>query len=261
MKNNFINPNKKGTIILSSYRSGGSRLSRFVDLVYKKIYGKKADFLAEFDIDATTPSTWQRDFNKFFFNTSTRYKVVLLNNPLSISYLLHTDKFGKLVKNFHVIYLERKNILNKLLSIGLWERFIATGMYDNTNLWTKENMLKFHNDTLSNPLPYKDVYTGLDLSTDHYPERKYLNHQLLVLNNNLRVNRYIQMTFNLIKVYYEDFENNDLQFLYNNLDQSYADKVIELYIHSDRKIPYISNNYLDYYDDITKECLKAWKIK
>ena len=43
---------------------------------------------------------------------------------------------------------ERKDKVNCFLSLPLWEQFIKTGLYDDNNDWTEENMEHFHKDRL-----------------------------------------------------------------------------------------------------------------
>ena len=44
--------------------------------------------------------------------------------------------------------------------MGLWERFIASGLFGHYDNWTKENMEQFHKDTLNRLLPPKEVGLG-----------------------------------------------------------------------------------------------------
>ena len=69
----------------------------------------------------------------------------------------------------------------------------------------------------------------------------------------------IQKEFNLPKIYYEDYEY-DKKYLASCFDEIDKEHILKVSKICDRKIPYISKNYLDYYSKRTKLCVSEWKL-
>ena len=132
--------NKKGTIILSHYRSGGTQLKLVIT------HCLKANDMGELDFDLETT-----DLKKDFYSklSEDSYSVTLINNPIVISWINNNkDVLKYLEKNFHIVGVKRKDKVKCLLSLGLWERLIASGLFESYDLWTKENMENFHKSVL-----------------------------------------------------------------------------------------------------------------
>ena len=125
----LYNKNKKGTIILSHYRSGGTQLKLILSAILK------ADDLSELDFDLNQTDL-REEFNSKLSNDN--YSVILVNNPITISWINNNqDIFEYLQENFHIVGLKRKDKVKCLLSLGLWERFIASGLFKDYKNWTK----------------------------------------------------------------------------------------------------------------------------
>ena len=150
--NRLYNKNKKGTIILSHYRSGGTQLKEVISNVLE------ADNLGEIDFDLNNTNFEDEFYSKLSLES---YGVILVNNPIVISWINSNDKALQYIKdNFQVVCLKRKDLVKSLLSLGLWERFILSGLFKSYKNWTKENMEQFHQDTLNNLLPPKESSTN-----------------------------------------------------------------------------------------------------
>ena len=228
----LYNPNKKGTIILSHYRSGGTQLLATLWLGI----GEK---------NTTNFSEWKgKDVDEFnnLLKSANKYSIILLNNPLSITKFYQNGLFNKLNDEYQIVVLERKNKVNCLLSYELWEKFIEEGLYENKeSKWDKDTMLNFHNKTIGK-LFIRDINERIkNFIMDIYFIQK------------------IQKEFNLPKIYYEDYEYDKkyLASCFDGIDKEHILKVSKI---CDKKIPYISKNYLDYYSKRTKLCVSEWKL-
>jgi len=186
-----VNPGKKGTVILSHYRSGGTQLVNTISNVIESEEnsgkgrlkkGYTLNFVGEVDFDWESEqpllSQWQGKIDDGW-NGGKDYKIMLINNPGVIDWLVSTKSaYGHtqmrlLCKEFEVMVLERQNKIQCITSLPLWERLIDEkagtihrGMkYENSELFNNEldvtdYMIKFHNKLLKNPIPATEITLG-----------------------------------------------------------------------------------------------------
>ena len=109
---------KKGIIILTHYRAGGTLLKQVLDSIFGFELKYKTEEVGEIDLiegsyDFDTKVDYDRLLKEKFETFDKGYKIILLNNPLLISYLSAIDYFSYLNDNFYIIHLERKDIKNQ----------------------------------------------------------------------------------------------------------------------------------------------------
>jgi hypothetical protein len=261
----MISFNKKGVIILTHYRSGGTLLRALIE---KYIPG--INNIGEIDfVEGTYDNDTKVDYKKliktvFEESKPKELKLIQLNNPLVISYLSAIDYFSYLNKNYHVIHLERKDIKKALLSLPLWEEKIKF-IKKHKELTKKDSKIKFHNYLLSNKISYENIYTGIHFDTPNNENyRNYLDYQLMLLTNRLHLNRYLQNKYNLFSLTYEDFESEPKEPFYKlfSIIQPNRDKLAAQLHDTQRhgKQQYINTDYLDYFDDKVKKVFEYWNI-
>jgi len=274
----MINFKKKGTVFLTHYRSGGTQLRVLLNALLGNQRDKEENAIeklsnlyydsyknmgeVDFTDDHRFPDKKRHDeiVTDFFYNEDCTYRIIQLNNPIVISYLYDKKHFKYITDNFEVIHLERKNKTNCLLSLALWERFIDTGWYKDRRKWTQENMQKFHDNLIKNPIPYYELYTGIHLDPGELYHDNYIEFQLMIFNNSVHTVRSIATEFNLQTIYYENYENNP-KFLYENYFKTQGfekQDVINVVEGSYQKIPYLTENYIDYYCITTKRIFEKW---
>lgn len=254
-----FNFDKKGIIILSNYRAGGTQFQQFVEVLTYQ-HGLVPFTCGEIDTSFFDyPLSYTENQLNGIYDD--KFKIYLLNNPIAISALNANNKFEDLIDNYEFVYLYRKNTVNSLLSLGLWEEFIKVGLFKNRNLWTDINMHNFHNNLIEHPIPFTDVTLGF--STDVFRSTdlvKDFNFKCMVFSNQVRLNKFIANKFNMQEVSYEEYEFEPENFFKSRLTyltEESKDKIRKTYRY---KIPYVSENYLDYYDNITKLYLKEWGL-
>jgi len=222
---------KKGTIVLSHYRSGGTQLLSTIWLCI----GEK---------NTTNFSEWKGDGVSEFcelLDSADKYSLVLLNNPIVLAKFYQNGLFNKLKDDYHIVVLERKDKVKCLLSYELWEAFIKSGLFKDKNNWTEKNMQDFHNKTIDS-IKIKNVDTRIkDFVMDIHLLQK------------------LQQDLDLPKIYYEDFEydRNYLKSWFVGIDEEHILKVSKI---CEQKIPYVSKNYLDYYTDVVKNSIREWRL-
>ena len=205
---NLIDKNKKGTIILSHYRSGGTQLKTTIE---KALITSNIDFidLNEINLNVEIGTSFDKQLNELL--TSDRYTLVLLNNPLTINYIYTKQMFKQLSEDFVIVGLKRKDKLKTLLSMGVWEELIHQGLFHKENI-TESEMVEFHNNLLENKLPYHTIHLGWEndiFSTDkNVSPRFYLNYLLKIYFDECRLLDNTISEFNIPTIYYEDYEYN-----------------------------------------------------
>ena len=248
--NKLYNKNKKGTIILSHYRSGGTQLKLIISNILN------ADDMGELDFNLELT-----DLKKDFYSKLSKndYSVALINNPIVISWINNNqDIFEYLQENFHIVGLKRRDSVKCLLSLGLWERLIASGLFDSYDLWTKENMEQFHKDVTEDLLPPKEVGIGYRsiVESSHHSHHSHLHQIVKIYLDELSVLEKLCQRYGVDFIHYEDYEFNKkflVDYFPNICD---ASKTIEdTYLG---KIPYVSSDYLVYYEDSVRKILKSW---
>ena len=119
----LFDTNKKGTIIFSHYRSGGTQLKLVVRntlINHFKIPCKDSGEL-EFDLENQIKSkqfydtinfkSWKNHHDKQKFDDDS-YDVILINNPFTIQWIRNNPKELKYIKeNYCLVGVRRKNIL------------------------------------------------------------------------------------------------------------------------------------------------------
>ena len=248
--NKLHNKNKKGTIILSHYRSGGTQLKEVISNVLE------VDNLGEIDFNLNNTNFEDEFYSKLSLES---YGVILVNNPIVISWINSNDKALQYIKdNFQVVCLKRKDVVKSLLSLGLWERFILSGLFKSYENWTKENMEQFHQDTLDRLLPPKEVglgYKSIVENSDN-THHSHLNQVVKIFLDELNTLETISNKLSIDILFYEDYES-DKEFLVKYFPKyDKASKIIkDTYLG---KIPYVSSDYSVYYEDSVREILKSW---
>ena len=254
---NLINTNKKGTIVLSHYRSGGTQLKTTIK---RALELSNIDFidLDEINLNIENGVSFDKQLKDLF--TSDKYSLILLNNPLTINYIYTKEMFKQLSEDFVIVGLKRKDKLKTLLSLGVWEELIHQGLYHRTDV-TESEMVEFHNNLLENKLPYHTIHLGWEndiFATDesHSP-RFYLNYVMKMCFDECRLLDNIISEFNIPTIYYEDYEYNAsyLKKFFSNL------KIDTGFISgSNLKIPYHSRKFEQYYEPFVIDILKDWGL-
>ena len=262
----MINFNKKGTVILTYYRAGGTLLRDM--LVEIASYYTQVDNYGEIDFiegsyDFDTTVNYKHKIKNVFESFNQGYKIIQLNNPLVISYLFSINYFPKILENFEIIHLERKDFKKSLLSLPLWEELINEGLYDIEHM-NKENMLKFHKKLILNPIDHTRIYSGIHFDSpkdENY--RNFLDFQIMLFFNKVYFNRNIKNSFNFKTIFYEDFENELSSEFLELFNLAKIDKTLILKAFKDwskMKIPYVSQDYLVYFTKEVKEVFNYWDL-
>src|SRR5210317_459986 len=118
--------NKKGTIILSHYRSGGTQLLLTLTEILKGS-GIKISNFRELNFDTLSGKSYKVQTEEMIKHTN--YATILLNNSLVISHFYNQGYFDELYKNYNFVILERKDKLKSLLSLPVWEELIKKGLF------------------------------------------------------------------------------------------------------------------------------------
>jgi hypothetical protein len=255
---------KKGLIILSHYRSGGTQFRRMVvgGLEESNILNKQIEDFGEVNFEDYDDKP-ETIIDAFFKLDSNKFRVIQLNNALVLAYMLANGIFDKILDNFDLVTVMRKDKTKCLLSLPLWEKFIQSGLNDSNTLWTKENMLDFHNKLLAKPIEWNTIYNGVyheNLHTDKPSE--YLDKKILFFINSLSTLRHISKKYNSKIIFYEDYEFNKNYIVENYFLSFFGLFNIQKIVNDTYlwKIPYISNNYIDYFDSHVKKAFKEWGI-
>ena len=256
----ILNFNKRGIILLSHYRSGGTQLLNVLSTVLEDI-GIEHTNLGEIEVTADNLE-YPDIINKRYFNKEDeKYSIHLLNSPLAINQLYYSGQFDELHANYEIIYLEREDKTNCLLSLALWERFIGTGLFSDADTWTPDNMLNFHTSLIQDPISYQEVSLGMsDELYNKQSEIRVLNDKLQTFSNQICLLQNISRKLQLTTIKYEEYEHAP-DILYKKYFP-YVSETCKLAIQntSKHKIPYLTNNYIEYYDNKTAKALKIWGI-
>ena len=93
----IIDKNKKGTIILSHYRSGGTQLKSIILNVIGDEFSH--NYIGEINFDETQNNLIEQ-FESQMLHEDGIYDIILLNNPVVISFLYSTNRFEKLKEEY-----------------------------------------------------------------------------------------------------------------------------------------------------------------
>lgn len=256
----FFNFEKEGTIILSHYRSGGTQL-RSILRDTAGVLKKNPEDLGEVDFNLFSEEKLINQLTKITDKTD-RYKIIQLNNPMVISFLMAHDMFEEITTRYNVIHLERKNKRKNILSLGVWEELIKHKLYKDQSKWTGENFEKFHCTLVENPLSVGYIYLGVSSNVDVEPPEEYINSVFTQYMQIITMNRYIASTYGLLSITYEEYEEENREFFdkyLNKYGSEVEEKIYDMYKKTYRgKIPYFSKDFMDYYDSTVHKYIKEW---
>jgi hypothetical protein len=257
--------NKKGTIILSHYRSGGTQLLLTLTEMLTGSDIKISNF-REINFDTLSGKSYKTQTKEMIKHTD--YATILLNNSLVISHFYNQGYFDELYKNYNFVILERKDKLKSLLSLPVWEELIKKGLFHKdwkTQLEQTQDMVEFHNDLLNNKLDCRKLHLGWEndifqKSNEDGPNHYYyLNYLMKAYQDELNMLKILKSEYKLHTIYYEDYEfiPMNLSKYYLDFDKKVVDRVLK---DSYKKIPYIHTNFIDYFDKYTQKVLSDWKF-
>ena len=253
--------NKKGTIILSHYRSGGTQLQLSLKEVLR-VNNISYDNLGELDFDTLSGVSFTEQTSNMLKHKN--YAVILLNNSLVISHFYNSGYFDKLSKEYNLVVLERKDKEKALLSLPIWEELIKQKLFSKewkTPLEQTEDMINFHKKLLKNKINYKNLHLGWETqmfkSQDGQNEYYYLNYLMKAYQDEINMLHLLSIKYNLHTISYEEYEYSpiSLKKYYNDMEN--IDKVLN---HTNQKIPYIHTNFIDYYDEFVQVVIKDWNL-
>lgn len=264
----LFNFKKEGTIILSHYRSGGTQL-RHILCNSLWAFNKEYEDMVEVDFDIFTDIPLKEQLG-MIYNKSDKYKVIQLNNPMVISFLMAYEKFDEIIDRYNVVHLERKTKRKNILSLGVWEELIKHKLYGDRKKWTGENFENFHCELVKNPLNVGYIYLGVTNNMEVEPPEEYINGIFTQYMQIISMNRYITSTYGLLSISYEEYEEENNEFYdkylkkYENLVQrgpkkTQHDNLYDTYSKTFLgKIPYFSKDFMDYYDETVHRWIKEW---
>lgn len=257
----LVDFNKKGTVILTHYRSGGTQLRSVIDGAIRQ-YKRVTNNVGEVDIDFNSIDL-DNQLEYIFHPPEGEYSIIQLNNPHTIAYLVASNRFKELLDLYHFVHVERRNKENCVLSLPLWEQFIHAGLYEDYDLWTEENMRNFHNELIEKPIGFNKVYLGnhlpltIDVRCNPY---EYLNLTLTYFVSHINLLRKLTSDFKIHSLEYEVYEE-DCTVLHQIYFQDIANEQFLKYLKDrNKKIPYIEKEYVKYYDNKTQEVFKLWNL-
>lgn len=257
-----IDFNKKGIIILSTYRSGGTQLLRFLDFICEQHFEYQTHkFEAKGEIDVSLDGDVFTTSLHTLYPDDGKFNLFLLNNPISILALYNNNSFGHLVRDYNFIYLSRLNAANGILSLGLWEALIGSGLYKKHPDISEEEMRIFHNRLLEQPLSYFDVTLGHKGAQIDEDTLESVSSKLMTWTYHHSIIRLLAEKFSMVTMFYEEYEYDSTNFV--NTYFPWANEKTREYIRESYryKIPYISNDYRDYYKKDIIQLFTEWGIK
>ena len=257
--NKLIDLSKKGTIILTHYRSGGTQLRRIL-VQYCNNFNIENKDVGEIDLDILSDKDYSEQL-QYLFEPDTYY-IVQLNNPMTISLLYSNGKFEELSSIYNIVYLERKNKRNSILSMPIWEELIDSKLFPDSSKWTEENMKNFHDKLLKKQLSHWYVYLGLPHNMNFEPKEQYLNNILMYYTQLLALTRYLKSEYKLYSIYYEDYEEYNDTFFEQHFKSNFTEEFKKLVKSTYKsKIPYHNKDFSIYFDEFTNKTLNYWNIK
>jgi hypothetical protein len=253
----LIDTTKKGTIILSHYRSGGTQLKSIL-LSALGVQRIPSNYIGEIDFDETRDDFYEQ-FHSQMTHVDGIYDIILLNNPVVIAFLHNNRSFEKLKQDYNIIMLERKNKENVLLSLVLWQHLITEGLYKSYKLQTPEAMKSFHEKMLLTKIPANQIYLGTHTPIAAASSTEWMNTILRIFTYEIQTIHDIQREHELEHVYYEEYESSKVQFKnkhFKEMPESFLNNLND----TQQKIPYYSKNYIDYYEPIVGKMMHLWNI-
>ena len=256
MKCKLFDTNKKGTIILSHYRAGGSQLRTAIHNILVKEYKVKCDDLKELEFNIDKLGFKEVLEEKL---SHENYGVLLVNNPITIVWLYQQGYFNTLKKDYHFISLSRKDKVKSMLSLPLWVELIKRDLYHSDDDNVKDNMIKFHNDLLETPIRWQEIHLGYFTIYEDGDKPIYqLNHIIRHLLDEFHRVDSISKELNIPILYYEDYEF-DKDYLLQFFDRE-TESLKNILNDTYQKIPYVSDDYRIYYEDTVREVLDIWGL-
>lgn len=262
-----IDFDKKGLIVLSTYRSGGTQLTRILDILCVQHFQPNCDdkWVSKGEVEVDIIGDVLTETMNALYSDEKRFQVWLLNNPLSILALYSNNKFSQLVKDYNIIHLSRLNKANGILSLGLWERMIEYGAFSdgalNKGRFDKQAMQSFHTHLLSKPLSYVDVSLGHSALDEYKASLTTVGSKLMIWTYQDNINKCLASMHRLPVLFYEEYEQDHENFLKNHFP--WANDVAREEIKNTYryKIPYVYKDYRKYYQDDIIKLMNEWGIK
>ena len=115
-------------------------------------------------------------------------------------------------------------------------------------------MNRFHQERLDNLIDTNGITLGYTNQTSH------LNGLLKDFIADIHLLHKIQDVFKFPIIYYEDFEYDSkylISWYPSNIEK---EQIIKSYNITQKKIPYVSKDYLVYYTEGVEEAIKGWRI-
>jgi hypothetical protein len=262
----LFNPNKAGTIILSHYRSGGTQMRRFINGICTSTKIPFTD-CGEFDLNLDEESL-QEQASKYFEPTD-KYKIIQLNNPQSISFLLSTGLLDSIVQNYNIFRVKRNDKKRTLLSLPVWEKLIEQKLFSQPFGYTPEMMDDFGCLLENNTLSPESIHLGLNLELRFKNPTRYLNTILWIFTQSLETLNSIEQRYSIPSIVYEQYEEYSEQFYEEYLmqyevkpqDEDAEPKLKTWYRDTYLgKIPYIVDDFEVYFQESVQKAIKEWKI-
>lgn len=258
----MLNFDKNGIVIFSQYRSGGTQLTQILGFIAESL-GKNVITCGEISVDLSRFDFEHQIEQNLYGIQDDFFKIYLINDPVIVSYIYSTNYVENILENYEGLVLTRSNIEKTLLSLGLWEDIIDKGYFK--EFVYDEDLRNHHEYRIKNPLHLNTLSVGHngDIYRDDKQEIITLktNYKLASFLNSQNILNSIAFKYSLLKLNYEQFEESP-EFIYNlsstPIEEFYKNKIVETYRY---KIPYISDNYSDYYDKDTTKALENWKLK
>ena len=256
---------KKGTIILSHYRSGGTQLLLSLTEVLKK-NGIKISNFGELNFDTLSGKSFKEQTEEMMKHTN--YATILLNNSLVISHFYNQGYFDKLNKDYNLVILERRDKEKALLSLPIWEELISKKLFHkkwNTPLEQTQDMIEFHTYLINHKLDWFKLHLGWESdmfkkSDDKGINEYYvLNYLLKAYQDEINMLKLLKQEYSLHTIYYEDYENNS-ETLVKYYQQFDSEHLVKWLKDTRKKIPYIHTNFIDYYDEFVQQVIKDWNL-
>ena len=261
-----IDFNKRGIIVLSTYRSGGTQLTRFLNTLCVQHFDEPDEKWAargevEVDIEGDVLNTTL----DCLYNDNNKFEVWLLNNPLSILSLYSNNQFNRLVDEYNIIHLSRLNKANGVLSLGLWEKLIEKGYFkidtsEGYKGYLKESMNSFHREVLKEKLSYIDVSLGHSALSESKFTLASTSTKLMMWSYEDNLNKCIAKLHKLPCLFYEEYEHDHETFMSNHFPWASEESLKEIASSYRHKIPYIYKDYRKYYQDDIVKLLEQWGI-
>lgn len=258
---------KKGLIVLSTYRSGGTQLTRIIDKLCVQHFQPNCDdkWVSKGEIEVGIVGDVLTLTLDALYSDEKRFQVWLLNNPLSILALYSNNKFGQLANDYNIIHLSRLNKANGILSLGLWERMIEHGAFSSEAMekgrFSQSRMEDFHAHLLKNPLTYIDVSLGYNAFDEYKASLETVGAKLMIWTYQDNMNKCLAGLYKLPVLFYEEYEHDYENFLKNHFPWANDETREEIKQTYRYKIPYIYKDYRKYYQDDIIKLMNEWGIK